>query len=137
MNELEYHLRTRDAEYRERIAALERAATSDPVDAKDLGFVPGFIELVQATGLTEVKAIAAEVHANGYAIVPDLLSAAQVVRVRDALAPIFAECERMYRTTGPAAKQTIHMQNVLAKSRAADEVATSPLLRAVVAAVLS
>ena len=137
MNEFEYHLGTRDTEYRERMAALERAAASDPADAKDLGFVPGFIELVQAAGLAKVKAIAADVHANGYAIVPDLLSAEQVVRVRDALAPIFAECERMYTATGPTAKQTIHMQNVLAKSRAADEVAAAPLLRAVVAAVLS
>lgn len=137
MNELEYRLRTRDAEYRERIAALEKAAAADPADAKDLGFVPGFIERVQAAGLAKVKAIVADVHANGYAIVPDLLSPAQVVRVRDALAPIFAECGRMFRTAGPTAKQTIHMQNVLAKSRAADEVAMSPLLRAVVAGVLS
>ena len=137
MNELDHHLRIRDAEYRERIAALGRAAAADPDDAKDLGFVPGFIELVQAAGVAKVKAIAADVHANGYAIVPDLLNAAEVVRVRGALAPLFAECARMYEATGPAATQTIHMQNVLTKSRAADEVATAPLLRAVVAAVLS
>lgn len=137
MNELEYHLQARDAEYRERIAALERAAASNPADHKDLGFVPGFIELVQAAGLAKVKAIAADVHANGYAIVADLLSAEQVVRLRDGLAPIFAECARMYAATGSEGTQTIHMQNVLTKSRAADEVATSPLLRAVVAGVLS
>ena len=137
MNELDYLPQTRGAEYRERISALERAADADPADAKDLGFVPGFIELVQAASVAKVKAIADDVHANGYAIVPDLLTAAQVVGVRDALAPIFAECARMYEATGPVGKQTIHMQNVLAKSRAADEVATAPLLRAVVAAVLS
>ena len=137
MNELEYHLQRRDAEYRERIDALARAAASNAADAKDLGFVPGFIELMQAAGLAKVQAIVADVHANGYAIVPDLLSPAQVVRVRDALAPIFAECGRMFDATGPKFMQTIHMQNVLAKTRAADEVATSPLLRAAVAGVLS
>ena len=105
MNELDYLLKTRDAEYCERISALERAADADPADAKNLGFVPGFIELVQATGVDKVKTIAADVHANGYAIVPDLLTAAQVVRVRDALAPIFAECARMYEATGPVAKR--------------------------------
>lgn len=137
MNELEYLLQNRDAEYHERISALRRAADADPADAKDLGFAPGFIELVQTAGVARVKAIAADVHSNGYAIVPNLLTATQVVRVRDALAPVFAECARMYEATGPVGKQTIHMQNVLAKCRAADEVAIAPLLRAVVAAVLS
>ena len=136
MTELEYRRAARDAEYRERVAALEQAAAADPADRKELGFVPGFIELVKAAGLPKLKGIAAEIHSNGYAIVPDVLSATQVARVRDALAPMFAECARMYEAAGPEFTQTRHMQNVLTKSRGADEVATSALVRGAVAAVL-
>jgi ectoine hydroxylase-related dioxygenase (phytanoyl-CoA dioxygenase family) len=130
ISELDARLADRDREYQRRMTSLEYAAAGiasggERVDAQ-------FVQL-----LALVKAIVAQVHAQGYVIVPDLLDPKQVERVRDTLAPLFAATRRMFGKLDPQSdRQTIHIQNVLAKSRAANEVAVNALLRAIVGGVL-
>jgi ectoine hydroxylase-related dioxygenase (phytanoyl-CoA dioxygenase family) len=87
-----------------------------------------------------------DLHENGFAIVEGFLSDEQIQRVRDGMAPQFDDVRKLfevmsgelYKSDDPAAgRQTRHLQNVLAKTRAADEVAAHPVLRAIVAGTLS
>ncbi|MDE0189882.1 MAG: hypothetical protein OXQ90_00860, partial [Gammaproteobacteria bacterium] len=57
---------------------------------------------------------------DGYAVVPDFLDEATVERLRSGLAPVFdAIGSRMTEEHG---RQTNHTHNLLAKTRAVDEV---------------
>ena len=129
-SELDGRLRDRNREFERRIATLDKAgagvaARGDRVDGK-------FGQLMAL-----VKEIVGQVHTQGYVIVPGLLDAKQAERVRDALEPLFVATRRMFAKLDPQGpRQTIHIQNVLAKTRAADEVAINPLLRAIVGGVL-
>lgn len=80
-----------------------------------------------------------------YAIVENFLGDEQLNRLRDGMQPLFESVRDMF-PTGPgelysddpaAGRQTKHLQNVFAKSRAADEVACHPVLRAILAGTLS
>ena len=128
--ELDMRLADRDREYRQRMAYLDNATAN-------LGVDDDLANEQLAKLLSIVKASVAEVHTQGYVILPNLLTAPQVERLRDAMAPFFAATRRMFGERGPqSSRQTIHIQNVLAKSRAADDVAVNPLLRAIVSGVL-
>ncbi len=134
-------VRTRHDEYRQRISALEAAAASsvDPPDQPDKTAVPQrhFFDLIRQVDVRRVIDVVTEVHEKGYAVVPGLLDEAQVMRLRETLAPIYDHTRRLYAEQGNTrGNQTIHVQNILAKTRAADEVATQPLLRAVIAGIL-
>jgi ectoine hydroxylase-related dioxygenase (phytanoyl-CoA dioxygenase family) len=127
---LDARLADRDREFRQRITSLENVASHI---ASEGGRVDA--QAVRLLGL--VKRVATQVHTQGYVIVPDLLDSTQVERLRNAMAPLFAATGRMFRDLDPGgARQTIHIHNVLAKSRAADEVALNPLLRAIIRCVL-
>lgn len=129
-SELDGRLRDRDRELERRMASLDSAwagvaARGDRVDGR-------FGQLMAL-----VKEIVEQVHTQGYVIVPSLLDAKQVERIREAMEPLFIATRRMFATLDPRGpRQTIHIQNVLAKTRAADEVAINPLLRAIVGGVL-
>ena len=117
-------------EYQARITLLDKAAggvaaSGERVDAQ-------FAKL-----LAFVKAIVEEVHREGYAIVPGLFNTADVARLNDQLAPLFALSRRMFDTFDPnGPRQSPHIHNVLAKTRAVDDVAIHPVLRTMVGALL-
>jgi ectoine hydroxylase-related dioxygenase (phytanoyl-CoA dioxygenase family) len=128
--DLETRLAARDREYEQRISSFEKAAGGVPRQGERVD--------VQFARLLElVKAIAAHVHTQGYVIVPNVLTSAEVERVRNNMAPLFTATRRLFGQLDPQEpRQTIHIHNVLAKTRAADEVAVNPLLRAIIRAVL-
>jgi len=128
--ELDLRLADRDREYQRRMESLDKAAdgvttANEPADTH-------FIQLIEL-----VKAVVAQMHTQGFVIVPNLLNAEQVERVRDGMAPLFATTRHMFKKLdSQELRPTFHIQNVLAKSRTADEVAVNPLLRAIVSGVL-
>jgi len=129
-SELATRLAERDREYQRRIKSLENAVAGMTQQGADV-----HTDLIRLLEL--VNTVVAQIHIQGYAIVPGLLDAEQVEHVRDGMEPLFAASRRMFVKNDPrGAPQTIHIHNVLAKSRAADEVAVNPLLRAIVGGVL-
>ena len=130
VSELDVRLADREWEYQRRLALLDTAASA--VSAGGVSADAPFAKLMAL-----VKTIVAQVHDEGYVIVPGLLDAAQLERVRAGMEPLFAATRRMFAALDPSsARQPFHVHNVLAKSRAADEVAVNPLLRAIVGGVL-
>lgn len=127
---LALRLRDRDQDYQQRIslidAVLTRARASGAAEDDQVVFT---LELV--------KAVVAQIHTEGFAVVPHLIGTHRLDRIRAGAEPLFAASRAMFGRLDPSQpRQTIHIQNVLAKSRAADEVATNPILRAIVAGVL-
>lgn len=82
------------------------------------------------------------VAANGYAIVPAFLADHRLQRIREAMAPIFAQTasrdlkDAPNRRPGYRGVQTVHVHNLFAKTRAADEVAIDPVLLKIIEGVL-
>lgn len=129
-SELDIRLTDRDREYQQRIASLDKAACG--VMSENAAADAHFVQL-----LALVKAVVAQIHTQGYAIVPNLLDATQVERVRNGMAPLFAVTRRMFEKIDPQKPRLpFHIHNVFAKSRAADEVAVNPLIRTIVGGVL-
>lgn len=129
-SELALRLSDRDQEYRQRLKTLESAAARLAAQAG-----PGDAQLAQL--LAVAGAGVTQIHHQGYVIFPGLLNPAQLERVRTGMAPLFQATRCMFSALGPQPnRQTIHIQNLLTKTRAADEVALHPLLRAVVGGVL-
>ncbi len=137
-SDLEARLNEREREYRQRIQAIEHAASGDDSDRQSQRLrTSEFRELMRQMDVDRLKGIVEQVHTTGYAIVPDLLDEAQLERVREGMAPLFAGSARLFADAGDRYDhQTLHVQNVFAKTEVADEVATIPLLRAIVAGVL-
>ena len=149
-------------EYKARLAALANAAAGEVPAGQNLQswVAAGLVDLMQRVDLQQVSAAVAAVQESGYVIVPGVLDDATVERVRDGMEPLFAGCRRMFEQADPASsnrstkdrstrhrssgaklsswsgQRTNHVQNVLAKTEAADEVACNPLLRAIIAGVL-
>ena len=74
------------------------------------------------------------IHEDGYAVVPDFLDGATVERLRAGLAPVFDAIGS--RMTAEHGQQTNHTHNLLAKTRAVDEVLMDDRLSALVEGVL-
>ena len=75
-----------------------------------------------------------QVREDGYAVVPDLLDAETVERLRRDLAPVFDAIGS--RTTEERGQQTVHTHNLLAKTRAVDELLVNDRLLRLVEGVL-
>ncbi|MCY4013000.1 MAG: phytanoyl-CoA dioxygenase family protein [Gammaproteobacteria bacterium] len=74
------------------------------------------------------------IHEDGYAVVPDFLDEETTERLRLGLKPVFDAVSS--RMTDDHGQQTIHTHNLLAKTRAVDEVLVDDRLLALVGAVL-
>ncbi len=138
-DKLARRLAERDDEYRRRIQMMDHAASGVAPDGHPENTpLPGgdaYHELLSKVDLEKVKCCVTDVHEKGYCVVPDLLSADEVDRVREGLAPLFEGCRSLFEATGRG--QTMHVQNVLAKTTVADAVAINPMLRAVVSGILT
>ena len=75
-----------------------------------------------------------DVREEGYAVVPDLLDQETVEQLRRDLAPIFDEIGS--RSTKEHGQQTIHTHNLLAKTRAVDELLMNDKLLNLIEAIL-
>jgi ectoine hydroxylase-related dioxygenase (phytanoyl-CoA dioxygenase family) len=136
-----HRIAERDLEYRQRCMELDLAGSGiPPVGLEPKAQSYGAQEFVDALVGVDVSAVletVALVHRQGYAVVP-LLSAAEVNRTRDAMAPLFEDSRRMFGSVDSVlgSNQTIHVQNVLAKTDALDAIASNATLRAIVAGIL-
>ncbi|MYE88359.1 hypothetical protein F4X33_05115 [Candidatus Poribacteria bacterium] len=82
----------------------------------------------------DVQAVADRVREEGYAVVPDFLDAPWVSRLCENLAPVFdAIGSRVSKEFG---QQTIHTHNLLAKTRAVDEILIDQRLHDLIGAIL-
>lgn len=101
------------------------------------------IPLTQGLELTtadaeRVRQAVSDVASNGYAIVPDFLSADQLAKTVDEMAPIFDMTGDRDATKGGrhSGIQTVHVHNLFAKSRAVDDIAIDPVLLMIIEGVL-
>ena len=82
----------------------------------------------------DTDAAASQIQEDGFAVVPDFLDAAALAGLRRGLAPVFdAIGSRMDKSYG---QQTVHTHNLLAKTRAVDELLMNDDLLGLVEAVL-
>lgn len=142
---LAYRLRERDLEFQHRMMELELATTGiEPVGADPRAPVHGtkaFIESVSGSDFDALAPVIRDVHTQGYAIVPDFLTRAETESLRHALAPFFEHIKVLFQTADERrtvfeGKQTLHIQNVLAKTDAADAIAAKQTLRTILSGIL-
>jgi ectoine hydroxylase-related dioxygenase (phytanoyl-CoA dioxygenase family) len=129
--DVEARLRDRQREHEQRLALLDRviALADRPGHPTD--------DAAVLTALELVREVMVEIHGTGFAVVPSLVDAGTVERLRRGAEPFYALARDMFGRLDPRLpRQTIHVQNVVAKSRVADEILLNPLLRAIVAGVL-
>ena len=83
---------------------------------------------------TQIERAATEVEESGYAVVPDLLDTDRLNQLRNDLKPIFDAIGS--RESEKFGRQTIHTHNLLAKTRAVDELLLDPLLLGLIEEIL-
>ena len=95
---------------------------------------------MELTGIDveRVSNAVADVASKGYAIIPEFLSSTWLARVREEMEPIFAMTGERDASRGGRYQgiQTVHVHNLFAKTRAADEIAIDPLLLKIIEGVL-
>ena len=82
----------------------------------------------------DIETSARQVREDGYTVVPDFLDEEMLEGLRRGLAPVFDEVGS--RLTDDYGQQTIHTHNLLAKTRAVDELLMDDRLLGLVEAVL-
>ena len=82
----------------------------------------------------DIQSISQQVKDEGFAVVPDFLDEATVDRLCRGLAPIFDDIGS--RMSDDFGQQTIHTHNLLAKTRAVDEVLVDDRLHDIIGAIL-
>jgi hypothetical protein len=130
-SEIEFRLADREAEFQERVDSLEKALEAKgTVSAGEVS--PGLGELIRL-----IISVAKQVHLQGFVIIPEFLTSDQVQCLRDTLEEFFLLSRSIFERLNPEKpRQTFHIHNVLAKTRAIDQVMTNPLLRAIIKAIL-
>ncbi|NML43198.1 hypothetical protein HHL11_05510 [Ramlibacter sp. G-1-2-2] len=119
------HCRDREDEFAARLAFLHKAQAA----AGDDGGYRALLALV-------IRAVT-DIHRHGYAVIPRLLDAHCIERLRDGLAPLIGVSDEQFQRLHAAGVHTaFHVHNALAKTRAADEVALNPTVRAVIGGIL-
>ena len=82
----------------------------------------------------DIERSARQVREDGYTVVPDFLGEERLERLKRGLDPVFEEIGS--RLTDDYGQQTIHTHNLLAKTRAVDELLMDDGLLGLVEAVL-
>ena len=125
------HQRARDAELEQRVEALRQATTGEKPEAP---VQAAYWTLMQHVDADETERLARELHERGYVIVDGLLGPDEIEQAREALAPMYEGTRRLFGVV--PGKQTMHIQNVLAKTDGIDSIAALPRLRALIAGIL-
>ncbi|NKB97169.1 MAG: hypothetical protein GKR90_01525 [Pseudomonadales bacterium] len=141
---LALRLQEREAEYEHRLMELELAATGiEPVGADPRAPAHGvkaFVNDMHGLAYERTAQIVSQVHKDGYAIVPTFLEDQEVSYLLEGLSPFFQDTQKLFsqsQQNGPLTdKQTIHIQNVLAKTAVVDNIAVKQELRGILAGVL-
>ena len=142
---LGFRLKERDAEYQHRLLELELAADGlAPVGADPRAQSHGareFVSQMQGVDIDTIVPTLRAVHSEGYAIVENFLSADEVDELRTGLSDFFDATERLFDSPDNQVnvfegKQTVHVQNLFAKTDVADSTATKQNLRAIMAGIL-
>jgi ectoine hydroxylase-related dioxygenase (phytanoyl-CoA dioxygenase family) len=121
--------RAREEEFAGRASFIDRLlANTASADGGDLAL---------RRMLSAVRHIIGDVHREGYCVIPELLGQDCLERLREGLEPLLAQSVTTFEDLSAAGPRTaFHIHNVLAKSRAADEVALHPMIRTVIGATL-
>lgn len=82
----------------------------------------------------DLQSVVEEVREEGYAVVPDFLGEETIEQLRRDLAPIFDDIGS--RSSKDYGQQTIHTHNLLAKTRAVDELLMDDKLLSLIEAIL-
>ena len=82
----------------------------------------------------DAEAVAATVQEDGYAVVPNFIDQDEVDKLNEDLAPIFDSVRSMERPG--LGQQTVHIHNILGKTRAVDHIVMEPRLLEIVEAIL-
>ena len=140
-SETKRRLAEREAEFERRIHSLRMASDGKTDDGKDVGEQDlarkRYVGLIQSVDVDAVIEFVRTVHEQGYCIVPDLIGADAIERLLVGLRPLFEDTAALFDAyRDQSNSQTMHIQNVLAKTDVIDDVVTLPLLRAVVAGIL-
>ena len=84
--------------------------------------------------MTDTATAARRIEQDGFAVVEDFLSSEEVEELREGLAPVFDDIgSRMDKEHG---QQTVHTHNLLAKTRAVDELLMNDRMLSIIEAVL-
>jgi ectoine hydroxylase-related dioxygenase (phytanoyl-CoA dioxygenase family) len=134
----------REAEYEHRLMELDLACTGiAPVGADPRAPAHGvkaFVDDMRGLDFEQTARIVTTIHQEGYAIVPAFLDEQEQSNLRKGLAPFFTNTAKLFARPGEPEqltdKQTIHIQNVLAKTDIVDNIAVKQSLRGVLAGVL-
>ena len=138
-------LQERDAEYQHRLLELELAADGlAPVGADPRATSHGanaFVEQMRGVDVDAIGPVIAEVHDQGYSIVPDFLDLSEVESLRTGLSGFFTATEQLFESPNSQlnvfeGRQAIHIQNILGKTDLVDSIATKQNLRALIAGLL-
>lgn len=124
-----WRCREREDEFEARLAFLQKATAASSATGDSDG---AYRRL-----LAQVMDVAGQVHRQGYAVLPKLLDPRCVERLCQGLGPLLAVSDSEYRRLASAGpRSAFHIHNVLAKTRAADEIALHPVVRTVIGGIL-
>ena len=136
-------IKEREEEYQHRLLELELASEGIiPVGIAPEAKAHGgkeFTALMKEIEVDEILPIAQQVHKDGYTVVKDFLTREQLALTREKMNPFFTQTASLFKASNSdrhEGKQTIHIQNILAKSDCADPIASLPRLRAIVSSLL-
>ncbi|MBF68481.1 MAG: hypothetical protein CMQ29_12390 [Gammaproteobacteria bacterium] len=125
------HARMRDEELEFRLSAMRTASSGEkPVQSVQAAYW----DLIRQVDVEETEKLVRQLHERGYVIVEGLLTPNEIEHAREALAPIYKGTAKLFGSVPN--KQTMHVQNVLAKTERIDAIATLPRLRALIAGIL-
>ncbi len=136
-------LRERDQEYQHRILELELASEGiEPIGISPQAKAHGskaFTALMEKVEIKKILPVIKEVHTNGFAIVHDFLTESQLQTLRSQMTPFFQHTKSLFEKSNVSrheGRQTVHIQNVLAKTSCVDPIASIPHLRAIMSGLL-
>jgi ectoine hydroxylase-related dioxygenase (phytanoyl-CoA dioxygenase family) len=136
-------LRERDEEFKHRILELELASEGmEPIGISPQAKAHGgkaFTTLMKQADIDELLPIIKKVHREGFAIVPGFLTKTQLQTLRSEMDPFFQQTAKLFEKSNISrheGKQTVHIQNLLAKTSCVDPVAANPQLRAIMSGLL-
>tara|TARA_B100001250_G_scaffold324509_1_gene288067 strand:+ start:425 stop:1492 length:1068 start_codon:yes stop_codon:yes gene_type:complete len=136
-------LRERDEEFQHRILELELASEG----IKPTGLSPqakshggrAFTSLMKNQDIDALLPVITEVHQQGFAVVPEFLTATELQTLRTEMRLFFSQTAKLFDESDAnrhEGKQTNHIQNLLAKTSCVDPIASNPRLRAIISGLL-